>query len=137
MRETACIRLLLVLNFAVLINRMPCSFSLSPYLIFLLIYFLLCAHLVPGTGRINFWDLIKVLEITKVLLSTSYFLTSLKTWSEMPPSLHCGMRSSCQVVKWPKYMTCCLVLSVVWLVVLFGGFCFFLTSLFFFPFINM
>lgn len=39
MNETACIRLLLVLNFAVLINRMPCSFSLSPYLIFLLIYF--------------------------------------------------------------------------------------------------
>lgn len=76
-------------------------------------------------------DLIKVVEITKVLLSTSYFLTSLKTRSEMPPSLHCGMRSSCQVVKWPKYMTRCLVLSVVCLVVLFGGFwVFFNKSLF-------
>lgn len=65
-----------------------------------------------------------------MLLSTSYFLTSLKTWSEMPPSLLCGMRSSCQVVKWLKYITCCLVLSVVWLVVLFGGI-FFFTSPFF------
>lgn len=39
MNEVAYTRLLLVLNFAVLISRMLCSFCLSPYLIFLLIYF--------------------------------------------------------------------------------------------------
>lgn len=39
MNEAAYIRLPLVLNFAVLSNGMPCSFSLYSYLIFLLIYF--------------------------------------------------------------------------------------------------
>jgi len=39
MNEAVYVHLLLVLNFAVLLNRMPCSLSLSPYLIFLLIYF--------------------------------------------------------------------------------------------------
>lgn len=57
MRETACIRSLLVLNFAfaVLINRMPCSFSLSPYLIFLLIYFYFVLMLYLALGGSVFW----------------------------------------------------------------------------------
>lgn len=33
---------------------------------------LLCGHYVPGTGSINLWDLIKVMEVTKVLLSISF-----------------------------------------------------------------
>lgn len=38
-------------------------------------FVLLCAYYVPGTGSISLWDLIKVMEVTKVLLSISFVLT--------------------------------------------------------------
>ena len=54
MNETAYVRLLLVLNSAVLINKMPCSFSLSPYLIFLLIYFYFMLIMYLALGGTSF-----------------------------------------------------------------------------------
>lgn len=35
-------------------------------------FVLLCAHYVPGTGSINLWVLVQVMEVTKVLLSISF-----------------------------------------------------------------
>lgn len=62
MNETAYVFLLLVLNFAVLINRVPCSFSFFHLSLFPTHLFLLCAHY--GTGRISVWDLMKDVEVT-------------------------------------------------------------------------
>lgn len=52
MNEFTYAYLLFVLNFAVLIDRVPCTFSLIPYLIFLLTlcYFVLIIYLALGAS---------------------------------------------------------------------------------------